>query len=397
MQFFFKAVSNQDVVLDLALDAADEATARAMAAEQGYRVLAVQRGRSAGLTQALSRPTRFPTTFFSIELIALLDAGLNLVEAVQGLAAKEENAQTRAVLAGLLEGLRAGQSFSQALGRYSQHFPPIYCAVVRAAERSGDLRAALAKYVDYEEAFGHVRRKLASAMVYPAVLIVVGGLVLLFLMLYVIPRFARLYDERRGPQPFFASFLQGFGQFMSHNGHWVMLGLGGLVLALLVAWQQPAVRAWLNRRLWEIPALGRRMRLFQLARMYRTLGMLLRSGIPLVPALDMVAPVLAGHLRAQLALARRAIEEGQAQSVAFGAAQLTTPVAAQMLTVGERSGQMGEMMERIAGFCDEELERWLDHASRLFEPLIMTVIGLCVGVVVVLMYMPIFELASSFK
>jgi len=107
--------------------------------------------------------------------------------------------------------------------------------------------------------------------------------------------------------------------------------------------------------------------------------------------------VLAIHLRTQLGVAKRAIEEGQAISSAFGLAQLTTPVAAQMLTVGERSGQMGEMMERIAGFCDEELERWLDKASRLFEPVIMAVIGVCVGGVVVLMYMPIFELSSSLR
>jgi general secretion pathway protein F len=397
MRFLIKTVSNDDVVATLTVEAEDEMSARAQVIARGFQVLAVQHGASVDFSAALVRKIRFPVTFFSIELIALLDAGLNLVEAVQGLSAKEENQQTRATLTGLLGALREGLSFSQALSRFPQHFPPIYCAVVKASERSGDLRAALAKYVTYEQAFGVVRRKLSAALVYPVVLVVVGSLVMVFLAVYVIPRFARLYDERRGPQPIFANLLQHFGQFMSHYGHWVVAGLCVLVVGMIIACRQAVVQVWLTQRVWSIPAMGRRMRLFQLARMFRTLGMLLRSGVPLVPALDMVAPVLAIHLRTQLGVAKRAIEEGQAISSAFGLAQLTTPVAAQMLTVGERSGQMGEMMERIAGFCDEELERWLDKASRLFEPVIMAVIGVCVGGVVVLMYMPIFELSSSLR
>src|SRR5436190_1222454 len=132
-----------------------------------------------------------------------------------------------------------------------------------------------------------------------------------------------------------------------------------------------------------------------LARFYRTVGMLLRGGMPLVGALDMAGELLHPALRARLVPATRAIREGHGVSQSMEANGLTTPVALRMLGVGERSGNMGEMLENIAVFHDEELARWVDWFTRLFEPVLMAMIGLVIGVIVILMYMPIFELAGS--
>jgi len=148
------------------------------------------------------------------------------------------------------------------------------------------------------------------------------------------------------------------------------------------------------RLLWRIPALGERMRVFQLARLYRTLGMLLRGGIAIVPALEMVTGLLSVALQARLASAMRKIREGNAISQAFEADGLTTAVALRMLRVGERAGNMGEMMERAAAFHDEEMARWAEWATRLFGPLLMLLMGLVIGAIVVLMYLPIFQLAA---
>jgi general secretion pathway protein F len=125
--------------------------------------------------------------------------------------------------------------------------------------------------------------------------------------------------------------------------------------------------------------------------------MLLRAGIPVVSALDMVSDLLDAHLRAQLAQARTQIEECHSRSAAFGAAGLATPVATRMMTVGERGGEMGEMMERVARFHDDEIARFVDWFMRAFEPILMAVLGVAIGMVVVLMYMPIFELAGSIQ
>ncbi|HSQ03839.1 MAG TPA: type II secretion system F family protein, partial [Burkholderiales bacterium] len=156
-------------------------------------------------------------------------------------------------------------------------------------------------------------------------------------------------------------------------------------------------KKWVMHRLWQIPAAGARMRIYQLARFYRTLGMLLRGGTPVGQALRMVSDLLQPALRVHLDGAARNISEGRSISYAMESHQLTTPVALRMLRVGERTGQMGDMMERIAGFYDEEMARWVDWFTRLFEPLLMAFIGLVIGFIVVLMYLPIFELAGSLQ
>jgi general secretion pathway protein F len=160
---------------------------------------------------------------------------------------------------------------------------------------------------------------------------------------------------------------------------------------------RPGFRQSVMRALWRIPAIGERIRVYQLARFYRTLGMLLRGGIPIVTALEMVSGLLDNALRVQLAKASDCIREGQPISFAMETYGLTTPVALRLLRVGEHTGGMGEMTERIANFYDEEMARWVDWFTRLFEPLLMAFIGLVIGGIVILMYFPIFELAGSIQ
>ena len=173
-----------------------------------------------------------------------------------------------------------------------------------------------------------MRKKVVSAAIYPAILIVVGALVLAFLMFYVVPRFARVYEDVSNTLPFFSAVLIGFGRAVERHG--LLIGLAGACAIALGIYgaTRPAFRAWLNERLWRIPAVGERMKVYQLARLYRMIGMLLRAGVPAVSALQMVREVLVGHLRPQLARARQLVEQGLTMSAAFDSTGLTTPVAA---------------------------------------------------------------------
>ncbi len=149
--------------------------------------------------------------------------------------------------------------------------------------------------------------------------------------------------------------------------------------------------------MWELPAIGKRLHLYQMARFYRSLGMLLQGGMPILVALKLVSGLLQESLREQLRLASLSVREGVSISQAMEKYGLVTPLALRLLRVGERTGQMGEMMERIANFYEEETVRWVERFVKLFEPLLMIVVGLLVGLIVVLMYFPIFELAGSIK
>ncbi|MCD6043572.1 MAG: Type secretion system domain protein, partial [Burkholderiales bacterium] len=254
---------------------------------------------------------------------------------------------------------------------------------------------ALSRYVAYAAQVDAVRRRVVHASIYPALLTVVGGMVALFLLLYVVPRFAHIYQERGADLPLFSRLLLEWGQAVDKNGAAVFGMIAAALFLGVYVLRAQGVRRWLVDRLWRLPAVGERLKIYQLARFYRTIGMLLRGGMPLVRALDMGAELLHPVLRVRLAAASRAISEGRGVSQSLEAQGLVTPVALRMIAVGEKGGNMGEMLEQVAQFHDEELARWVEWFTRLFEPLLMALIGLVIGVIVLLMYMPIFELAGS--
>jgi general secretion pathway protein F len=394
MQYQINAVNARQEIVALELKAGSAALAAEAARKQGLTVLSV---RAQGWAFLSARSARFPVTLFSVELMSLLEAGLNLVEALQTLSDKEAHGERQVVLSGIVGAIRRGESFSQAVGHFPQHFPPLYVATLKAAEQTGNVGEALSRYIAYQEELDRVRKKVIAATIYPAILTVVGTLVLGFLTFYVVPRFARVYEDMSGKLPFFSELLHAAGRAVHDHGWSIGIACVIAIAAAVYSASQEAVRAWVNSRLWQIPGLGEQMKVYQLARLYRTVGMLLRAGIPAVRSLDMGRDLLAVHLRPHLAQARRLVEEGRLMSAAFSATGLATPVAARMMVVGERSGEMGEMMGKIARFHDEEVSRFIDWFTRVFEPVLMAALGIAVGGVVVLMYMPIFELAGSIQ
>ena len=395
MHFEVKALRADDVVA-LVLDAADEGDAKARAIAQGYTVLAV-RAKQSWHAWTRRRRFHFPLILFSQELLALMNAGLTVVDAVETLAEKETRPEARRTLQQIIAALYEGRTLSSALESFPAIFPPLYVSTVRASERTGDLSEALTRYIAYQTQVDIVSKKVISASIYPLLLLGAGGLVTIFLMAYVVPRFSRIYEDIGTNLPVLSRLLLQWGKLLQAHGVLVLVVLVAAIAGLAYVAGQPAARNWVMRRLWQIPAAGARMRIYQLARFYRTLGMLLRGGTPIVPALKMVSSLLQPALRVHLEGAAGKIAEGRPISYAMETHQLATPVALRMLRVGERTGQMGEMMERIAAFHDEEMARWVDWFTRLFEPLLMAVIGLVIGFIVVLMYLPIFELAGSLK
>lgn len=394
MHFNVLAVDARQQVVSLDLEAASATLAADELRQRGLTPLSVQ---AKGLDFSWNRKARFNTTLFSVELASLLGAGLNLVEALQTLADKDAHGERREVLAGLLAAIRRGEPFSQAVAASPRQFSQLFVATIRSAERTGSLKEALGRYIAYQEEIERVRKKIVSATIYPAILLVIGALVIGFLILYVVPRFARVYEDMAATLPFFSKVLLGFGSFMGAYGWAMALLFFGLLAFAIFAFTKPEIRARANRAVWRIPAIGARMKTYQLARLYRTAGMLMDAGIPALRALGMCRDLLASHLKPQLLSSQQQIEKGMRLSAALAAAGLATPVAARMMAVGERGGEMGRMFSEIARFHDDEVARFVDVFTRAFEPILMTILGGAVGLVVVLMYMPIFELAGSIR
>ena len=380
----------------LRLDAVSEHMAISSAKSLGYTVFSVKPAGNE-LQKYFSKRERFPLMLFSQELLALLEAGLNLMEAIEALAEKETRPEVRQALQGVLRLLSEGQPLSSAMQSFPQAFPPLYIAALRASEKTGGMAESLKRYIAYQSQIDQVKKKVISASIYPSMLLSVGGLVVLFLVVYVVPKFAHIYEDMGSNLPFLSQVLLSLGTFIEKHGFSLMMALIGLLVAVVYLLSLKSVRTNLMEMVWQIPAIGERMKIYQLSRFYRSLGMLLIAGIPILNALKMVSGLLAPALRVRMLAASEQIRQGQAISMAMELNDLSTPVALRMLRVGERSGMMGEMMERISSFYDEETARWIDWFTKLFEPLLMLFIGFVIGFVVLMLYMPIFDLAGSIQ
>ena len=393
MQFAVRTVAPDMSIANLVVDALDAQDARRQVEARGLFVSAVEPARGAGL--ARSRGAKLSLVLFSQELLALLNAGLGIVESLEALLEKESVTGTRAVLERLLGGLREGKRFSAVLAAQPTLFPPLYVGIVRAAEGTSDLPRSLTRYIDYQQRIDTVRAKIVSASIYPVILLMVGGGVSGFLIGYVVPKFADVYQGAGRNLPWMSQLMLDWGQFASSHGTAILTG-AALVLAGLVAAVRHLRRSGgMGRLLRRLPGIGERARVYELSRLYLTLGMLTEGGITIIGAIDTVQQMVSPHLAKNLAAARASIESGQPMSNAFEANGLTTPISLRMLRVGERTGEMGPMLTQSAAFYDGEIGRWIDRFTRTFEPLLMAAIGLVVGAIVVLLYMPIFDLAGD--
>lgn len=394
MRYAVRALGSAGVVT-VAVEAGDALAARAQVRAQALRPLSV----SANSLPLTLRPRRstFSLQLFSEELLALLEAGLSLTEAIEALHDKEQRPEARSVLEGLSRSLDEGLRFSAALEAQPECFPALYVGLMRAAERTSNLAQSLSRYIDYRSRLDAVRNRAVSALIYPAILAVVGLLVTIFLLGHVVPRFAGVYQGTGRELPWLSQQLMAWGAFAGTHGRALALGMAGFVFAAVMAGRSWWRGGGPQKLLRCLPGIGSTIATFELARLYLSLGMLLEGGLPILQAMRLAEGLLAAETLVRYRHAIAAIGRGESVSQAFEGAALVTPVSLRMLRVGERSGRLGEMMGRAARFHDGEIARRIDVFARSFEPLLMAAIGLVVGTIVVLLYMPIFDLAGSLR
>lgn len=398
MQFDVRALSTDSVVTQITIDASDEADARRQVEALGLYAAAIS-ARGGSLMNSFgpkkNRAGQLSLVLFSQELLALLKAGLSIVECLEALLEKEPNQSARSVMTRLLTGLREGKRFSGVLAEQPELFPPLYIGIIKAAEGTSDLPRSLTRYIDYQQRIDAVRSKLISAAIYPMILLLVGGGVSCFLIGYVVPKFAEVYQGAGRDLPWLSQILLDWGEFAATRTKTLLSGIIiGLAVSFLVL-RQLFAHGGFARIIAKLPGIGERVRIYELSRLYLTLGMLLEGGIPIVSAMETVQGMVSPSIKAGLKIAKETIQSGLQLSTAFEENGLTTPISLRMLRVGERSGEMGQMLTQSASFYDGEISRWIDRFTRTFEPLLMAAIAVIIGGIVVLLYMPIFDLAGS--
>lgn len=394
MRYSVRALTPQNRIAEYVVEASDLLAARAVATKRGDEPIAVAAA-SAGAWTGTRGQGAFQLLLFSQELHALLAAGLTLVEAIEALAEKQSNPAQKSILENLHQSLRGGLSFSASLRERGDVFPPLFIDLMQAAEGTSDLPRALSRYVEYRQRAERLRQRLITAAIYPAILLVVGSAVIAFLVMYVVPRFATVYRGTGRDLPQVTALMLEAGRWMAENPG--STAIAALSASLALAWGlRYLIRSGLGfELLMRLPTLGEQVRTFALSRQYMTLGLLLQGGIAIVPAMRTVAESAGASVRSAIEQASERIRRGESVSDAFEAERLTTPISLRLMRVGERTGDLGGMLRQAAEFYDGDTTRFIERLSSAVEPLLMVGIGLVVGVIVVLLYMPIFDLAGS--
>lgn len=391
MQYQLRVLQHGKPPIKIKMEATNTLDAKQQAEEKGYKVLSVKRP----YNNLFKRQSKFPLTLFCQEFRVLMNAGLSINDVLETLIEKESNSNNKNALLQLLGQINEGQTLSAAMARNTAAFPSLLVATIRAAETTGNLPEALARYSHYLENIDLLKKRLISASVYPAIVLGFGILVLLFLLAFVIPKFTTIYETQVKSVSLSTQFLLSLGNFSETYGIYLLAGFILLILGIAYGIVKPEYREKLTELLWKTPYLGTRFRIYLLSRFYRTFSMLIKSGIPVVTGLEMVQNLLGSGLQKNLNMAKNLVKEGKPISEALAKSELTTPVAARLLKVGEKTGSLSLMMEQAAEFHEEEMARWIDHFTKIFEPTLMAIIGILIGGIVLMMYLPIFQLASG--
>jgi general secretion pathway protein F len=400
VKYLLRVFDSGGLVQTVCVEGDTLAGAAAVAQSRGLRVISIRAGgtrKRRGIGRAMLPGLKFNVELFARELAALLDAGVSVIDALRTLGSNERREASANVYRDLLRRLEEGHALSAALEYADDVFPPVLVACVKASEQTGGLAESLKRYSRNSATLQALRARVVSASIYPAVLLAVGAAVVLFLLAFVVPRFADLLEHSGHELPMLSQWLMAWGTLVHAHGTGIAIAFSACVLAAAVALRRASVRNWIADWILALPGIGEHFRVYRQAQFFRTSAMLVDGGIPVVQAFDLARELISHAERTALAAAMERIRNGGKISDAFLDCELASAITYRLLTVAEKTGGLGPVLDKIAGFQEAHVARAIDLISRLIEPAMMMVIGVVIGGIVVLMYLPIFQLASSIQ
>ena len=380
--------------------AESEARLRRDLEDKGLYVLSLRRkGGLGGLTVpglgGRGRVSRREFLVFNQELATLLKAGMPLVQSLDILRQRVANATFKSVLDDVYDRVKSGTALSDAFAAHGALFPPVYAASLMAGERSGSLDAVIRRYVSYEKIIGTIRKRTLSALIYPSVLVTMMVALVLLIVFKVVPAFSAFYANFERQLPLSTRVIVAVSEFATSNFLFVAAGIAAVVAAVVLWAKQPGQGARIDRWLLGLPWVGSTLRKFATAQLARTLATLLGGGIPLVNALEISGRSISNRfLAGELDDVRLRVQEGQSFAGALLARGVFPDVAIKMVEVGEQTGALQEMLNSLAEFYDEDVETEVSRFITLVEPVLLIVMGVVIALVVLALYMPIFEMSS---
>lgn len=333
---------------------------------------------------------------FNQELLVLLKAGLPIIQALDTILERIDTGRLADILRDVREDIKGGRSLSEALQKFPRAFPQLYVASIMAGERTGDLPLTIKRFNLYLKKSEGMKKKLIGALVYPGILVTVATLAVTVLLVYVVPTFSQVYADAGSQLPVPTQLLIAFTTFLRRFFLlFVVLAVGGLMF--LRGWAAtPRGRYLIDTNKLRLPMVGEMWRTYSLTSFTRTLATVIGSGIPIVESLKMVVGTLNNvTLEHKLLTAVTRVEEGTRLSVALDGEQFMPPLAIRMLGVGETIGSLEEMLVEISEYFEDQLEERLGILATAIEPAIMITMGVVIGGIIIVMYLPVFKIAGT--
>jgi type IV pilus assembly protein PilC len=378
-----------------AVEAATEQAAIAALLNRNLLVVSIQekvakKGRTAGGKVALA-----DLVVFTRQLATMIDAGLAMVQSLSALAEQTTNKAMRDVIRDICTRVEGGDSFSEALQKHPKVFDRLYFSMVSAGEKGGLLSEILARLAVYLENTARLRKKVKTAMMYPTVVTVVAVTITIFLLVKVVPVFGDIYSGFGAKLPGPTQFLINLSDMIKKYFLLLALGSGGLIYGWFHFIKTKAGRQIWDARRIKLPIFGSIAHKICLARFTRTLASLIRSGVPILEVLQIVSQTV-GNVIMEKAIQTAAgdIERGENISAALGKHPIFPNMIIRMISAGEQTGKIDNMLERISDFLDEEIETTLSGITSLIEPILIVVLGVVIGGMVICMFLPIFKMSE---
>ena len=365
--------------------------------KQDFVVLSIEERQAKGAVLKVGQPSvkMEQLVVFSRQLATMVASGIAIVGALDVLAEQVTDRAFRQVLARIRDDVEGGASFSEALGKHPRIFTDLFVNMVKAGESSGRLDEILDRLAAYIEKVEGLRRKVAASLFYPILITILSFLITSFLVIFVVPKFKEIFTSFGGELPMPTQILLNLSDFM--RGYFVLeviMVVGGIA-GFRFFINTPPGRFWFDQSKLHFPLLGILFQKIAIARFARTLSTLVRSGVPILASLEIVAKTAGNKVVEKAVLiARTSIKEGENIADPLSASKVFPPMVTRMISVGEKTGELEKMLGKIADFYESEVDAAVSGLTSLIEPLIIAFLGLVIGAIVVALFLPVFKIST---
>lgn len=378
------------------IEAKDKAMALDLLHRRGMVILRLEeelvKGKKPGWGQSVPL---MDLVLFTRQLATMIDSGIPLPQAFEILYEQISRPYFKKVIYAVKEDIEAGESLSNALSKFPTVFSPLYIHMIKAGEASGALSEILERLASYLESANTLATKVRSAMVYPVAVLIVASLITAGLLIFVVPIFKDLFESLGGELPLPTRILMATSDILRHYALIVVIVIGVLVFALLKAINTEKGRYVFDSLLLKLPVIGDLLKKVAIAKFARTFATLMKSGVPILDSLEIVAKVSGNKVIEQnLLRAKEGVKEGESISKPLEKAGIFPPMVYRMVAVGEQTGELEKMLNKISDFYEEQVNAAIEALTSVMEPIIMVVLGGLIGGIVISLYLPVFNISK---